>query len=272
MTHAQMDELYDLYALGVLERELAAEVDEHLTQNCEYCVQHVSEASKFTGTLAGIAEQKKPPAGLRDRVLASAAPVQHGRSKIQHGRSKNWMLAVAGLGAACLALLIFSLWSQSRMSGMREQVDTLREQLAGLRNRLATVTFERDELAAAGTERNQLRRALDIVSRPDTRALVFGGTHAVHGRVFANRRGGLVFVGSQLPQLAGNRTFELWLVPKTGAPRPAGTFRANAAGDSVHVSSAVVDPAEMKAVAVSVEPREGSAAPTTTPFVVVPLQ
>lgn len=263
MTHAEMDELYDSYALGVLEPELAAEIDAHLAQPCSYCMEHVQAAREFTALLAGIAEEKKPPAKLRNRVLASVAPVRPARS---------WTPLIAGLAAACIALLIFSLWSRSQMSSMREQVTALRNQSSELRNQLAVLTIERDQLAATRVERNQLRAALDIVSRSDTRTVQFGKAENVpHGRVFSNSRGGLLFVGSRLPRLAANRSFELWIMPKSGAPRPAGVFRTNASGDSVHVSSVAVYPAQTKAVAVSVEPREGSSAPTTTPIIVVPL-
>jgi len=43
------------------------------------------------------------------------------------------------------------------------------------------------------------------------------------------------------------------------------------AGNSVHVSPASANPAQIAAVAVSVEPLNGSPAPTTTPIIVVPV-
>jgi anti-sigma-K factor RskA len=240
MTHTEMDELYELYALGALEPELTSEIDEHLREQCSYCLEHVSDASRLSAALAGIAEQRQPPDSLRDRVLASVAPVR---------RSRNWMPVVAGLAAACIALLVFSLWSGRQAASMR------------------------DQLAALRGERDQLRAALEIMGRSETRTVQFGRTEDVpHGRVFVNPRSGLVFVGAQLPQLASDRTFELWLIPRAGAPRPAGLFRPNVAGRSVNVSSIPVDASETKAVAVSVEPREGSSAPTTTPILVVPLE
>jgi len=240
MTHAEMDELYELFALGALEPELTSEIHEHLRDQCSYCLEHISDASRLSAALAGIAEQRQPPDSLRDRVLASVAPVR---------RSRNWMPVVAGLAAACIALLAFSLWSGRQVARMR------------------------DQLAALRGERDQLRAALEIMGRSETRTVQFGRTEDVpHGRVFVNPRSGLVFVGAQLPQLASDRTFELWLIPRAGAPRPAGLFRPNVAGRSVNVSSIPVDASETKAVAVSVEPREGSSAPTTTPILVVPLE
>lgn len=242
MTHAEMDELYALYALGVLEADLSAEIEQHLEEKCAYCLEQVREASELAAALAGVAEPVKPPARLRERVIASVKPPK---------RATHWMFAVAGLSAACVALLVFSLWSRNELGAMRNQ------------------------LAAVRRERNELRSAVEILSKPETRAVAFGkAANAPHGRVLVNRTGGLVFAGSQLPAVASDRTFELWLIPaaKGAAPQPAGLFRPNASGDSVAVSSISVDTSRIAAVAVSVEPAEGSSAPTTTPILLVPLE
>ncbi len=266
MTHAQMDELYELYVLGALEPELAAEIDEHLAQPCPYCIAHVAEASHFAAALAGMAESKQPPARLRDRILASVGTRQT-------SRARGWFFAVAALGAACVALLIFALVSRSESSGLRQQIAALRDRVGVLDTQLAAATTERSQIIALRTERNQLRTALDIVSGPATRSVSFGKANNVpRGRVFVNNRGGLVLVAAGLPRLPANRTFELWVLPRTGNPKPAGLFRAAASGASVHVSPTPAFPSQTKAVAVSVEPQEGSPAPTTTPILVVPLQ
>jgi anti-sigma factor RsiW len=240
MTHAEMSELYELYALGVLEPELAAEIERHLEDRCEYCLEHLSAAMSMTAALASIAEPANPPARLRDRVLSGVKPPKPAR---------RWSFAVVALAAACLALVAFSVASRRAMREMQAQ------------------------LAVLTQERNQLRSAVEILSRPETRTVEFGRTENVaHGRVLVNRNGGFVFVGSQLPPLGSDQTFELWLVPASGAaPQPAGLFRPDQSGNSVHVSPAAVDARTIKAVAVSVEPQQGSTAPTTKPFLLVPL-
>jgi len=240
MTHAEMSELYELYALGVLEPELASEIERHLDEQCEFCTEHLSAAVTLTAALASVAEPEVPPARLRERVLSSVRPPKAAR---------RWSFGVVALAAACLALVAFSVASRLTMRQMQAQLALLTE------------------------ERNQLRLAVEILSRPETRAVEFGKTENVaHGRVLVNRNGGFVFVGSQLPPLGTDQTFELWLVPATGAaPQPAGLFRPDRSGNSVHVSPAAVDARTTKAVAVSVEPRQGSSAPTTTPILVVPL-
>jgi len=238
MTHEEMNDLYELYVLGALEVEQAAEIDQHVATQCAYCSQRIQDAVAVTSAMCGLAEDHKPPARLRRRVLASVRP---------EARSRTGIVAVAGLSAACAALLALTLWS------------------------VRSVRSDRAQIASLLAERNQLRETVEILSESDTRTVQFGRNNQPHGRVFVNRNQGLVFVGSQLPALTRDRTFQLWLIPATGAPQSAGVFRPNAAGDFVNVQTTPIDTARIHAVAVSVEPPGGSAAPTTTPILIVPI-
>lgn len=270
MTHAEMDELYELYAMGALEPELAAEIEQHLREGCLYCQEHVNEASEFVVALAGMAEPAQPRAELRERVLASVRPP---RIVTPQKRWKGWSFAFAALCAACAFLAVFLMETRTELQSTRDELLATRSDRDRLRSALASVNSSvRSQLAALTGQRDQLLSALAIIRRPDTQSIRFGTAAVPHGWVFANRQGGLVMIGTQLPRVSNDRTLELWLVPKTGSPQPAGLFRpSDAAGDAVHVSSLAVDPAQIKAVAVSDEPRAGSNAPTTKPFLLVPL-
>ncbi len=248
MTHAEMDDLYELFVLGALDRDEAAEVEKHLDENCTYCHARVREAMELSAAFSGLAEMVQPPPDLRRRVLNSIAPPVPVAAKRPEEKKRNtWLGGMLALGAACAALTVFCLWLGS-------QTDSLQ-----------------NRLTAAVQERDQLETALKTLSRSETRAVQFGKANQPRGRVFVNPRGGLVFVASGLPKIASDRTFELWLVPPTGAPRKAGLFRTDPNGDIVQASRIAVDPATTAAVAVSVEPDGGSNAPTTTPIIVVPL-
>lgn len=238
MTHPEMNELYELYVLGALEPELASEIDSHVADGCEYCGERLREAALGAAAMSGMAEQLEPPKHLRDRVLSSVRPRK---------QSKSWLYAVAGLAAACVLLFAYSLWSMNTAQSLRDRIGSLTQ------------------------ERDQLRSAVEVLSRPDTRMVQFGNNNAARGRVFLSQNGGVVFAGSQLPQIASDKTFQLWLIPATGAPRSAGIFRANSAGEFVNVVPGPLDLTGIHAVAVSVEPRQGSPAPTTTPILVVSI-
>lgn len=149
-------------------------------------------------------------------------------------------------------------------------VEALSSQRDNLRAQVEMLVAERGRLRS---QQGELQTLVDVVANAGTRTLPFGTANeaAPHGRVFVSPGGRVVFVGLQLPQLAPTRTFQLWLVPATGAPRSAGLFRPNALGEVIYSSPTPSTNLNTAAVAVSVEPRQGSPAPTTKPIIVVPL-
>lgn len=238
MTHAEMDELYELYVLGALEAAEATEIEQHVETQCAYCLEHVHAAAMVASAMSGMAEPADPPSRLRQRVIASV--------KLEAPK-RSWTFAIAALGVACAGLFAFSLWTA------------------------ASLRSSRSEIADLQSQRDQLREVVEILSKSDTKTVQFGLANQAHGRVFVNRDRGVVFVGSELPPLAADRTFQLWLVPGSGAPESLGLFRPNAAGNAVRVRTTPIDTGRIQAVAVSVEPPGGSPAPTTKPILIVPL-
>jgi hypothetical protein len=229
--------------MGVLESEEAAEISEHLRTQCEYCLGRIKESSGLLGSFSALADITPPPPHLRERVLSIARP------KVSRApNSALWPVAFSLATAASIALLIWGLSERGTL------VSTL------------------NQLQDVSRQRNELRAAIEILSKSDTRTVKFGEEQArPHGRVFLSQSGGAVFVGSQLPQLTAGKTFELWFVPTKGNPQPAGLFKTNAEGISVNVLTQPINPADFAAVAVSIEPSGGSPQPTTKPILVVPL-
>ncbi|MBV9678828.1 MAG: hypothetical protein JO185_21000, partial [Acidobacteriaceae bacterium] len=74
MTHSEMDELYELFVLGALERDQAFEIEQHLRDNCPYCQPKVQEAQALMAAFATVTDRVEPPKQLRDRVLSSIIP------------------------------------------------------------------------------------------------------------------------------------------------------------------------------------------------------
>ena len=241
MTHSEMDELYELYLLGVLEYAEAAEIQEHLNRKCEYCLAHIRESSAVVASFASLAEVTPPPPELRERVLSVAIPA----------RKKTSPLWASAFALACAATIAVTVWGVSERGTVERTLQRLED---------------------VSRQRNELRSALAILSESDTRTVAFGGQQAgPHGRVFLSHNGGVVFVGGKLPALASGKTFQLWLVPAKGNPQSAGLFTPNNEGISVNVLAQSINPAAYAAVAVSVEPDGGSPQPTTKPIIVVPL-
>ncbi len=73
---------------------------------------------------------------------------------------------------------------------------------------------------------------------------------------------GLVLAGNEVPSPAPNHTFQLWVVPKKGAPLSAGIFNPDAAGTVLLVATPSATLADAAALAVSEEPAGGLPQPT----------
>src|SRR5262249_22642255 len=71
MTHAELRDHYELYALGVFEDPGRSEIREHLQRGCEDCMTEVKRAREMMAVLGGAVEPVDPPARLRKRILAS---------------------------------------------------------------------------------------------------------------------------------------------------------------------------------------------------------
>jgi hypothetical protein len=165
-----------------------------------------------------------------------------------HRRGWGWLGAFA---VACLLVIALWLGNEERQRGT---------DLAEARKTILEVASQRD----------RLEQALRILDQPETIQVTFGkGTPLPpRGNVFIHAKLGVMLIASNLPRLASGKTYEMWLIPKGGAPRPAGLFQANEARSALHILSGPVDTSSLGAVAVTVEPAAGSASPTTQPLLV----
>jgi hypothetical protein len=114
---------------------------------------------------------------------------------------------------------------------------------------------------------SRFEEALEILNDPSAKEVSFGeGAHPARGRLFVSPRRGIVLIAAGLPPLAPDKTFEMWVLPQSGKPIPAGTFKGEREGTAVYVHPGPLESAA--AIAVTVEPDGGSPQPTTTPFIV----
>jgi anti-sigma-K factor RskA len=111
------------------------------------------------------------------------------------------------------------------------------------------------------------------VNLPDARQVAFGqpDREPPRGRVWVHPQRGVLLLASRLPAAPAGRIYEMWIVPRKGAPVPAGLFNSDRRGEATHVWSQSVDLANAAAVAVTLEPEGGVSAPTTQPIIVAAL-
>jgi anti-sigma-K factor RskA len=245
MNCEELKDVYELYALGVLEGEEKSEVDAHMARGCETCTGNLRKAaalnSIFLGQAAGTAAAA-PSKKLKRRILASVGIERAG-----------WGWAAA-LAAACL--LVITAWLSVEE-----------------RHRAADLADARRTILEVSAQRDRMLTALSFLNQPETQQVGFGKGQAAppRGNVFVNPRSGVLLVASNLPVLGPGRIFEMWIIPKGGTPRPAGLFQGNAVGSAFHILNGPVDLPALGAVAVTEEPEAGSNAPTSQPIIVAPV-
>ncbi|HXW92081.1 MAG TPA: anti-sigma factor [Terriglobales bacterium] len=250
--HEQIVDDLPLYALGALEGEERLVVERHL-EECSACHRELEQLRGDAALLAISASGPKPPMRSRERLMAAIA--REPRSATQgHSRKRGtwwdrleWMVA-----AAALVIMVLLLHQNSN-----------------LRRRVAEVEVNSREQDQQLLEAKQL---LATLTSPDAEhfTLVAGKVPPQpQGKaIYVRSSGMLVFLASNIPALPPQKTYELWLIPTTGAPIPAGLFKPDARGTAVVVKPLLPTGVEAKTFAITVEPETGSPAPTSQPIMV----
>lgn len=244
MNCSDLKDLYELYALGVLELGEKAEIDAHLARSCPNCSAGVRKAIVLNSMVSTLVAEAKPAKHLKKRILASVGQKQKGFS---------WWPVFAVVTSGFL-VAVTALWMRDREG---------RSELAE-----AKKTIERQS-----GDLQRVSQVLAFLNEPETRLVGFGtAAPSPRGNVFVNPKSTRVLmIASNLPALEPGKTYQAWVIRKGDpAPKPAGLFRRDASGGAVHFLEQV-DIAATQAVAVSVEPEAGSQAPTTTPIIVAPV-
>jgi len=241
MSCEELQDFFELYALGLLEDEEKQEIDAHLRRGCDACRKRLAGAEAMNATLFTLVPDVRPRARLKHRVL-------HGVGVELVG----WGWAGA-LAAACV--LVIALWLS-----VQERDRT--NELADARMQLIQVNAERDRLT----------QALAFLADPQTKPASFGQDNQAppRGYVFLHSRLGVLLIASNLPPAGAGKAYEMWVIPKGGSPRPAGLFQS-ANNGAIHILNGPLDTSTLGVVAVTVEPEAGSRAPTSQPIIAAPV-
>jgi type II secretory pathway pseudopilin PulG len=251
-------ELIEAYALGALDREERASLETHLAAGCPACGKALEESRWLAAQLAYLAPEARPSDILRGRLLKAVV------SDIARDR-----IAPAPAGAAIplwmwgavAAVALFALYNfyqaQSLRRAIRQTEAALNEQIEIQRRSARELALTRRE-AIILTDPRSVK--ISMSARQKELPSLQASWHAALG---------IVVSGQNLPVPSGNRTLQLWLIPKIAGARaiPSLTVRPDADG-KFHML--VQDPpgsqGDTKALAITEEPEGGSLQPTTTPI------
>ena len=247
--HEQFADDLSLYALGALRGDERHAVQKHL-EECSACRQELEKLQGDLALLAFSASGPRPPARSRERLMAAVAKEPRKPQLVRRARWGWWN--VLGWAAALAAIAVAGLLSQ---------------QNSELRHRLA-------ELETSSTNHDQqlreARQLLATLTSPDAVhfTLIAGKTPPQpQGKaIYVRSSGTLVFLASNMPAIPPQKSYELWLIPTSGAPIPAGLFKPDARGAAAVIQPPLPPGVEAKAFAITIEPEAGSSAPTSQPI------
>jgi anti-sigma-K factor RskA len=270
--HEQFAEDLALYALGSLEGAERQALETHL-EGCAACRREL-ELLRGDGSLLALSTAgPKPPARARQRLMSAianeprlsgavVAPAnERGRGSEIHppwwtnfGRPALGWVAAAALALVCIGLL--------------QQNSTLQRDVAALRAQFQT------QLSDQGTKLEQANEVVATLLDPEATKIelvAVGNKPQPRGKAIYQRRNrNLIFLASNLPPLAAEKIYELWLFPASGgAPIAAGLFKPDARGSATVVNPPLPEGVEAKNFVVTLEPESGShESPRGTPVIV----
>ena len=249
MNHEEFEWIAALDALGAASTGDAAALRAH-AGGCVPCRRARNELAEAATLLARGLEPVTPPAALRERIAASLEP--------SIGRNPQWWLATA----ATLFLALWG-WRELELRAARVREATQRADLARLEHENTQLILQKEKLAAE----------IAALASADTRTIALAGQEvapAASAKVFLdpNRRRAIVFF-HDLPANPGDKSYQLWII-RADQPKPmsAGVFDVSQSGTASIAIENLPMATEIKALAVTLEPKGGVEEPTNTNFYV----
>jgi anti-sigma-K factor RskA len=235
-------ELFELWALHALEPEEQRAISRHLESGCLECLPRAQNAIDMNAVISETVPRLEPPPRLRRRVQHMFGEPAHEPAK---SRRFVWWPVLAALAATALIAIV--LFTQNR--NLRDELSTLQRQ-----SRLET---------------GRVAALASILQAPGTREINFGPgqPRTPRGSVFVHQQLGIVVVAGDLDSAPAGWKYETWVVPVKGNPRAIEGWLPDRGGRAISIVPGPIDSADVKAVAVSLEPPGASlAAPTKLVF------
>jgi anti-sigma-K factor RskA len=249
--HEQFAEDLALYALGGLQGEERVALEKHL-EGCAGCRRELEQLRGDMALMALSTAGPVPPRRARQRLIEAVAREPR-RDAVSAKR--GWWIVVPWVAAGALAVGLIALWLQN---------SDLQRQMAGLQSQAAQQMAElqrANEIVSTLTATDAMRVTLVAAKTPPQ----------PQGKaIYVRDRSSLIFLASNLQALPPQKAYELWLIPTSGAPIPAGVFKPDAHGSATVINPPLPAGVQAKAFAITVEPEGGSSAPTL-PVVMVGL-
>jgi anti-sigma-K factor RskA len=244
--HEQYAEDLALYALDTLRAEDRAKLDQHLA-TCAACRLELEELRGDAALVALSAAGPRAPQRARQRLLDAVARKPRVPSVVQTSSRHSWWGWLGWAATAAVVVFALSLWREN----------------SALKQTLASASSQAFE---SRREVDELRKIAAPIIEPEAQQVTLVAAKAPpqpQGKAFyLRKRSSLVFLASNMPALPPQKAYELWLIPVSGAPIPAGVFKPDAHGSASVVNPPLPAGTEAKAFAITEENESGATTPT----------
>ena len=267
MEHQEYQELLAVHALDALDASEARALTEHLDV-CAECRAELDEMRDAAGLLAHASTPAAPGDEVRERILKTVrAESRDGqRASERTGRvvplrpyapRRLWpsvLRLAAAIAFVALLLGVIVFWRRDLRS--RQDLAQLHRQLDSQQDELQR---ERDMLA-------RQREALAMLNSPDAKKMALAGTQTAQNAramfVYDQKSGRGMLMTEGLPAAPADMAYEVWFIPKGHSPMPGSMFTVDSAGRAMISDQVPMEARENAVIAVTLEPKRGSAAPT----------
>jgi anti-sigma-K factor RskA len=255
-------ELIEAYALGALDSEERTAVAAHLATGCAECTAALGEAQWLVSQLAYLAPEAAPSHMLRGRLMKTArAEAATAKPQARSGSTASKSVIPIWMWGAVAAALLFALYNAHEAGVTKDAIERTH---ASLQEQIKLQKESARQLAI-------VRREALILTDPKSIRITMPGTNKDLPVLQAswNPEFGLVVTGQKVPKPSGNRTLQLWLIPRAPGAKPEAslTVRPDADGKfEMLVANPPDSSGGTKALAITEEPAGGSPQPTTTPI------
>jgi anti-sigma-K factor RskA len=267
MEHQEYQELLALFALDALDAPEARALETHLSA-CAACGADLDGLRDAAALLAHASTPAEPGASVRERILTAARkesqishPVAGLSTNVMPFKSRatvnlwpNVLRLAAALAFVALLIGLIVFWrrdvrSRRELAQLSHQINTQQREL----NR------DRDVLA-------RQREALALLNSPGMKKMELAGTQTAKNAratfVFDKETGRSMLMTEGLPAPPADMAYEVWFIPKGHSPMPGKMFTVDAAGHAMISDNVPMEARDNAVIAITLEPKRGSAAPT----------
>jgi len=270
MEHQEYKELLAISALDALDGTDALHLEAHL-KTCVECRGEIVELREAAGLLAHGAPMQAPSDDLRGRILSAARAEGRARpgeewsnvTRISRPRKSGFGTQFARIAAVVLFVAITVVLISMLLVAQRE-----------ITSLIAAVEAQKIELNREREARLQDQKALALLMSRDARTIQLAGTQTAQNAramfVFDQKSGRAVLMTDGLPMTSTDKAYEVWFIPKGRSPMPGKVFTVDASGHAMITDQMPSEAMNGAVIAITVEPKSGSAAPTGAIYLASP--